>query len=260
MTIIKTKTNQNMKTKMTLIIAVLLMAGFANAQTADEIVTNYFENTGGYEAWGTLKSIKINAKVNQGGLEIPLEIVFMKGGKQFTKFSLQGNTFMQGVFDGESMWNTNFQSLKAEKADEEATSNQKLDANDFPHELFDYKTKGYKLELVGEETIEGTETFKLKLTKEPVTVDGEKKDDVVFFYFDKENFIILVQEEEIIAGPAKGSMSQIVFSDYDEVNGLYFPFSMTQGIKGGQSQPVIIENIEANPSIDEGLFAFPEGQ
>ncbi|HNP17052.1 MAG TPA: outer membrane lipoprotein-sorting protein [Fulvivirga sp.] len=249
-----------MKTKLTLIIVVLFMTGFTYAQTADEIVNNYFENTGGAEAWGNLKSMKIQAKVNQGGMEIPLEIVSMKDGRQYTKISLQGNSFMQGVFDGETLWNMNFQSMKAEKADAEATANQKLDANDFPYDLYNYKEKGYKLELVGEEKVEGTDTYKLKLTKEPISVDGAKVDKVSFYYFDKDNFIILMQEEEILSGPAKGNISQVVFSDYDEVDGLYFPFSMTQGIKDGQSQPIIIESIVANPVVDESLFAFPSGQ
>ena len=38
-----------------------------NSQTADEIITNYFENTGGMENWGKLEGIQMSAKVNQGG-------------------------------------------------------------------------------------------------------------------------------------------------------------------------------------------------
>jgi outer membrane lipoprotein-sorting protein len=202
----------------------------------------------------------MSAKVNQGGMEIPLEIVAMKDGKQYTKISVQGNEFLQGVFDGETLWSTNFQSLTAEKADAESTSNQKLDANDFPSDLYDYESKGYTIELMGEETIEGTETFKLKLTKEPMTVDGEKVDDVAFYFFDKENFVLLAQEEEVASGPAKGMVGVTTFSDYDEINGLYFPFSMTQGVKGGQSQPIMIETIEANPVVDATIFTYPEGE
>ncbi|MTI39453.1 LolA family protein [Fulvivirga lutimaris] len=250
-----------MRTKSTLIIVLAIFAfGFTNAQSADEIVKNYFENTGGYDAWGKLEGLKMTAKVNQGGMEIPLEIVVLKDGKQYTKISLQGNEFMQGVFDGEVMWSTNFQTQTAEKVDAETTANQKLEANDFPSGLYNYKDKGYKLELMGEETIEGTETFKLKLTKEPITVDGNEQDDVTFYYFDKENFVLLAEEEEIPAGPAKGMMGQVTFSDYDEVNGLYFPFSMSQGVKGGQSQAIKFDTIEANPTVDATVFAFPDGE
>ncbi|HCR55271.1 MAG TPA: outer membrane lipoprotein-sorting protein, partial [Cytophagales bacterium] len=46
-------------------------------------------------------------------------------------------------------------------------------------------------------------------------------------------------------------------SDYKEVAGLYFPYSMTQGIKGGPSQPIIIEKIEVNPAVSDADFKFP---
>ncbi|UII31702.1 outer membrane lipoprotein-sorting protein [Fulvivirga ulvae] len=249
-----------MKRMRLMVLALFFVASGAQAQTADEIITNYFENTGGYANWGALKGVKMNFKVNQGGMEIPIEVVQLADGKQYTKVSLQGNDIMQGVYDGNVLWNTNFQTMKAEKADAETTANHKLNTNDFPQDLYNYEKKGYKLELVGNETVEGTETFKIKLVKEPVTVDGEKVDDVVYYFFDKENFVPIAQESEVVSGPQKGIISHISFSDYQEVEGLYFPFSISQGVKDGPSQPITIDAIEINPEVDESSFAFPEGE
>ena len=106
--------------------------------------------------------------------------------------------------------------------------------------------------------MEGAETYKVKLTKEPKTVDGQKVEDIVYYYFDAEAFIPLAQETEAKSGPAKGMISLVTMSDYQEVDGLYFPFAMTQGVKGGQSQPIMIEAIELNPEIAESEFAFPD--
>ncbi len=250
------------KLKLTLVALGLIFTSYTFAQdiTPDEILENYFENTGGKEAWENLKGIKMIAKVNQGGMEIPLEIVSLADGRQYTKFEVQGTTFMQGVYDGETLWSTNFQSMKAEKADAESTSNQALDANDFPESLLNYKDKGYTLEMMGTETVEGTETYKLKLTREPRTVDGQKIEDVTYYYFDMDNFVPIVQEREIFEGPQKGAIGVYTMSDYDEVEGLYFPFSMTQGIKGAGSQPLMIESIEVNPEVNDSDFAFPAGQ
>ena len=39
-------------------------------------------------------------------------------------------------------------------------------------------------------------------------------------------------------------MSEVTMSDYDEVDGLYFPFSMTQGVKGQPGAPISISKIE----------------
>ena len=248
-----------MKT-MRLVLAMALMAftGMANAQSADEIINSYFENTGGMDAWKNLKGIKISAKVNQGGIEIPLEIVQLKDGRQYTKITFQGQEIKQGVFDGTSLWSTNFQTMKAEKADEESTSNAKLDANDFPDSFIDYKSKGYQVELAGKENFDGAETFKLKLTKEPRTIDGNKVDDVSYYFFDVESFVPIGQESEIKEGPAKGQVSQIKMSDYKEISGLYFPYSMVQGLKGGESQPLVIESIEVNPAVTDADFTFPQ--
>jgi hypothetical protein len=47
-------------------------------------------------------------------------------------------------------------------------------------------------------------------------------------------------------------------SDYQEVDGLYMPFSMTQGIKDQPGQAVIIKSIEINTVVDDSNFKFPE--
>ncbi|MDT0539666.1 outer membrane lipoprotein-sorting protein [Croceitalea sp. P059] len=228
------------------------------AQTADEIIANYFENTGGMDNWNKMEGMKMSAKVNQGGMEIPLEIYQMKDGRQMTVINFQGKELKQGVYDGETLWSHNMMTMKAEKSDAEQTSNFKLNTNDFPDSFMNYKEKGYTVELLGKETIDGAETFKIKLVKEPITVDGEQKDDISFYFFDAENFVPIAVQTEITSGPAKGQTSETTMSDYQEVDGIYFPFAITQGLKGGQSQPIIIDAIELNPSVDAAAFSFPE--
>ncbi len=250
-----------MKTKR--IFAAILLTLLSNAVvaqdiTVDEIISNYLENIGGVDAWKKVKSIKLTGKVNQQGLEIPLEIFTLSDGRQYTKITFQGMDIMQGVYDGESLWSTNFQSMKAEKSDAETTENFKLELNDFPDNWIDYKEKGYAAELVGTETIDGSETYKVKLTKEPQTFDGKQVENVTYYYFDTEVFVPLAEDSEVKVGPQAGVVQRITYSDYDEVDGLYFPFSLTQGVKGGASQPLTFTSIEVNVTVDESVFAFPE--
>ena len=178
---------KTLKTSLALIAMALTFS--IQAQTADEILENYFENTGGIDAWKSLEGMKMTAKVNQQGMEIPLEIYQMKDGRQMTKITFQGKVIKQGVYDGETLWSTNFMTMKAEKSDAEATANFKLDTNDFPDSFINYKEKGYTVELLGKETIDGAETFKIKLVKEPKTVDGNQQDDISFYFFDVDNFV-----------------------------------------------------------------------
>lgn len=247
-----------MKTlKLVLVALVFSFTTHINAQTADEIINTYFENIGGLENLKKIEGMKMTAKVNNGGMEIPLEIYQFKDGKQLTIINFQGKELKQGVFDGETLWGHNFMTMKAEKNDAETTANMKLNSNDFPDPFIDYKEKGYTVELLGNETIDGAETFKIKLTKEPVTVDGKQEDDVSFYFFDAENYVPIALQTEIKSGQAKGMISEITFSDYQEVEGFYFPFSMTQGVKGQPGAPITITAIELNPKVDDSVFVFP---
>lgn len=253
-----------MKILNTLLIAFVILAiSPVSAQTAEEIINNYIENTGGLENWKKVNALKTVGEINYGGMMLPIEQIQTKSGKQMTKADVQGQTFYQQVYDGETLWGTNQMTMAAEKSDSEATENFKNEINDFPNAFIDYKEKGYTVELLGKETVDGTETFKIKLVKEPITVDGQKVDDVEFYYFDTENFVPIVMEKEIQSGPGKGMIVQIKFSDYEEVDGLYFPFSINQGVKDMPSNGmggITFKEIIINPEIDNSIFTFPEAK
>lgn len=243
------------------VVVVALIFSFSyqsEAQTADEIISTYFENIGGLEKLNAIEGIKMSAKVNQGGMEIPLEIIQLKNGNQMSVINFQGKEIKQGVFDGETLWSTNFMTQKAEKSDQETTDNLKLEMNDFLDPFLNYKEKGYQVELLGNETIDGAETFKIKLTREPITIDGKEEENVSFYYFDTENFVPIVAQNEIKTGPYKGQMGEAKMSDYQEVDGVYFAFSLSQGIKGQPGQAITLDKIELNPQIDDAQFKFPE--
>ncbi|UQD57626.1 outer membrane lipoprotein-sorting protein [Flavobacterium sp. K5-23] len=222
------------------------------AQSADEVIAKYFTTIGGVEKLKPLKGIKMDMSIDAQGMEIPVEMVQLAGGKMYVKLSLQGKEITQMASDGKTIWSTNFMTMKAEKSDAETTANALLSNNDFPDALLDYKAKGYAAEFVGKETKEGTECFKLKFTKKPVTINGVKMDDVSYYYFDTENYLPIVTETEIKAGPMKGQKAVSTMSDYQEVDGIYFPFSMNMG-----GQTMKIKKITLNPTVAETSFAFP---
>ena len=235
----------------------LLISTSFNAQTVDEIIENYIENTGGAENWQKVKSIKMNMSINQMGMDIPIE-QYSSAERTYTKYSLQGQEIMQGVFDGKTLWSTNFMSMKAEKSNKDDIENVKNALNEFPDPFLNYKEKGFTAELMGTETLEGSDVFKVKLTKKPNLVDGEEVPNVTIYYFDAENFVPIMTHQEMTEGPAKGTIMEGKMSDYQEVDGLYMPFSMTQGIKDQPGQAVIIKSIEINTVVDDSNFKFPE--
>lgn len=241
---------------LTLLLAIT--SAFSHAQTADEIINNYFENTGGLDQWKSIKAIKFEGNINIQGMEIPIEMIQTTDGLTMAKANFQGQNFYQNVYDGETLWSTNQMTMQAEKSDTESTENFKNDLNDFPDAFIDYKAKGYTVELIGTETIEGTETYKIKLVKEPIMVDGKEEQDISFHYFDKENFVPIVVEKEIKSGPAAGMVGQTTLSDYQEVDGLYFPYSIMEGVKGQPGgQQITITKVTINMEIDNAIFKFP---
>tara|TARA_B110000208_G_scaffold86321_1_gene109320 strand:- start:35 stop:772 length:738 start_codon:yes stop_codon:yes gene_type:complete len=243
-----------MKTLKNLFVVLTLLAiAPMTAQTADEILSNYFKITGGEAAWNALEGIKMVGSVNQG-MEIPVEMYQMKDGKQLLKINLQGQEMTMMSFDGETMWTTNMMTMLPEKSDTETTENMKINNQDFPSPFLNYKEKGYTVEYLGKEIKEGEETDKIKLTQKPVMVDGKEEPNVSFYYFG-ENGVPIIVETTMNSGPAKGQMSVSTFSDYQEVEvgGLIFPFSISQG-----GQPINMKEIVLNPEVDAALFAFPE--
>jgi len=222
------------------------------AQNADEIISKYITTIGGADKLKTINGIKMEMSVNAQGMEIPVEMVQLKGGKMYVKINLQGKELTQMASDGTTIWTTNFMTMKAEKADAEATENAKLSNNDFPEPLLDYKSKGYLAEYVGKETKEGTECYKVKLTKKPITLNGVKHDDVSYYFFDTDNGLPIATETEIKDGPMKGEKSLSTMSDYQEVDGIFFPFAMNQG-----GQDLKIKKISLNPVVEDKAFSFP---
>ncbi|MGB4840077.1 MAG: outer membrane lipoprotein-sorting protein, partial [Saprospiraceae bacterium] len=134
----------------------IIMGQLLNAQTVDEIINKYYENTGGREAWSKITTIKSIAKVKTQGLELPA-IMLSKPMKQKMSFTFQGITIVQPAFDGTTGWQTNFMTMKAEKMEAEDNEITKAEVEDFPDAFLSYKSKGYALELQGSETVEGTD-------------------------------------------------------------------------------------------------------
>jgi len=240
-------------TKLFLVIFLLSVVSTATfAQNADEIINKYIATIGGAEKLKSLTGVKMEMTTTGGGMEIPVELVQLTGGKMYVKINLQGKEITQMASDGKTMWNTSFMTMKAEKADAEATANALLSNNDFPDAMLDYKSKGYSAEFVGKETKEGTECYKVKFTKKPITVDGVKTDDISYYYFDTENNLAIATETEVKQGPAKGQKSVSTMSDYQEVDGLFFPFAMNMG-----GQEMKIKKVTLNPVVADTAFVMP---
>jgi outer membrane lipoprotein-sorting protein len=234
----------------------LLVIGFAlfaipvSAQTADEIIAKYIKTIGGMEKIEAVKTLRRTGKSTSGG---GFEAVIIEENKRPNlvrqEFVLQGMTGVN-AFDGKTGWKIEpWQGKKDAEPLGEEEMKQIVEAADFDGALINYQQKGTKVEFLGTEEVEGTDTFKLKLT----LANG----DVRYYYMDTDYYVpIKIDTKRIILGAEREY--ETLLGDYKEVNGWYLPHSVETGPKGSPFKQVITyEKIEANPAVDDSRFRVP---
>jgi hypothetical protein len=124
------------------------------------------------------------------------------------------------------------------------------DQADLDGALIGYKEEGHQLELIGLEQTEGTDAYKIKVTK--------KNGDVEYYYLDAEYYIpIKVEGSRDVQG--RVVEYETLLSDYKDVGGLMMPHSIEAKQKGAPAGQVIaIDTIELNVPADDSLFVMPE--
>src|SRR3989441_5484210 len=231
-------------------VALAVFAAPAAAQSVDEIIAHYLKSVGGMEKIQAVNTLRRTGKFNGGGgFEAVIVQENKRGNMVREEFSLQGMTAIN-AYDGKGGW-------KIEpwggKKDPESLGEEEmksiLEDADFDGPLVNYKQKGYKVEFVGRDQFEGTDTFKLKVTK--------PNGDVYFYYLDTDYYVpIKIDTKRFVRGAEREY--ETALGDYKEVNGWYLPFSFETNAKGSQDKSKITyEKIEANVMIDDSRFRMP---
>ncbi len=227
------------------------------AQSVDEILNNYFENTGGIKKWKEMKTSKMTGKAPspQG------EFVFVVYNKRPNLFKIevdiQGKTLIPTAYDGEVAWGLNpfGGGTTAQKVPEDMAWTVE-DQAEFEPVYIDYKKKGHEITYEGEETIDGAETYKLKLVKNK---NNDKEEIIEYHFFDKENFVPIMVRSSVLVGPSKGTESETYMSDYQETKyGIYMPFYIETRSNGQVAQKIVVEKVEINVALDDAIFTYPE--
>ncbi len=218
--------------------------------TADAVIAKYIDAIGGRAKLDAVKTVRLNGKLTmQGGMEMPMTMEVKLPNKVRVEAIFQGMAMTQG-YDGESGWMIApfTGSSDAQKMPEEQVKQFKNQA-DVHGPLVDYKKKGHTVELDGAEEVEGTATYKLKVTKK----DG----DVEFYLVDKKRFLPVAMRTRAYT-MAGESDAQVIFGDYKEVNGVMMAHNITQKAAMSPENSMIFEKIEVNVDIPDSRFAMPK--
>jgi len=231
------------------LVVVSCLGIFAQAQTADELVSQNIQAKGGIEKIKAIKSARMSGKLYVQGITANMGQENMRPNLVRETTSLQGMTAII-AYDGTTGWQIQpFQGHKdPELMGEDDLRDLLLDA-DFDGPLVDYKEKGNTVEYLGHDIVDGDDALRLKVTL--------KNGDVIYFYLDPDTFLEIRKDvQEFI----RGSIRETVFEmgSYKPVAGVMYPYSIAQGTKANPgSQTTTIEKIEVNVPIAASDFALP---
>jgi len=231
-----------------MILGIPAAFGFTAAELADKNVAA----KGGAGKLKAIQSLKLSGKllVNGDAIQLNCVTIVRTPGSIRYEAELQGLTQVQ-AYDGTQAWQINpFMGRKdPEKLSVDDAKGMGEDAQDFAGALVDYQAKGYTLEYLGTEDIDGTDAHKLRVTR--------PNGDITFVYLDPDQFLeIRIVNRRIEHGVPHETITD--YGDYEKVNGVYFPFTQDSWPKGTTDhQKVQFEKAEANTAVDEGMFHFP---
>jgi hypothetical protein len=253
------------------------------AQIADQNVTA----RGGLAAWRAVQTMTLTGKLGAGGnqraalappnrqagnvilpkrpaeeAQLPFVLDLKRPRKQRLELQFNGKTAIQ-TYDGVNGWKLrpflNRNDVEPYSPEEMKIAARQGELDGF---LIDYAAKDTRVELDGNEKVEGRDTYKLKLTLQ----SGE----VIHVWVDAQTFL----EAKVDGQPRRldGTYHpvEVYYRDYRSVSGLQIPFVLeTRVLPVGKTamgvgdtpvppERIIVEKVEVNPKLDEKLFSRPQ--
>jgi photosystem II stability/assembly factor-like uncharacterized protein len=236
------------------LLAVLLLCSTAHADPLDDILARNLAARGGANKLGAVQSMRMTGHAQFGGGDFQIQAqwgsVQTRAGKQRNEMTLQGLTQIQ-AYDGKEGWSVSpFGGRRdAEKASEDEVRSMAQNA-DIDGPLIDWRSKGHKIEYLGMEDVDGTPAIKLRVTRK----DG----DIAYIFLDPESALEI---REIDVHKVRGTehQSESDFGDYQQVNGVWIPFSIESGAVGGPHNfKLTVDRVETNIAADDSWFKMPQ--
>ena len=240
----------------TLAVALIAPAAFtqempATAPTLDELVAKNIEAKGGAEAVHALQSLRRTGTllVNEGKIRLAYNQIKKRPLEVRTEATLQGMTAVQ-AFDGKDGWQISpFQGRKDPERMSADDIKALMEDAEMDGPLVDWKEKGSTVEYLGREDVDGTNAYKIKVTR--------KNGDINFVYLDPDHFLeIRVLTQRVQQGALVETETDL--GDYEKIDGVFVPTSIEAGSKGdADKQKIVIDKADGNVPVDDTTFHFP---
>ena len=240
-----------MRTPWRSLAVVTLLAAPLSAQSVDSILGRYLKTIGGMDRIQAVQSLRRSGRfVGGGGFEAAVLEESRRPNFVRQEFSLQGMTGIN-AYDGHTGWKIEpWQGKKDPEALSEEELHDILIESDFDGPLVQYQQKGVRVEFAGMDQVDGSDTYKLKVS----FANG----DVRYYYLDTDYCVpIKIDDQRMIRGAVQEF--ETILGDYKQVAGWYLPFSFQTHAKGSpDGSSITFQKIEANVAIDSSRFTKPQ--
>jgi photosystem II stability/assembly factor-like uncharacterized protein len=239
-----------------LAIALLLLISLsssARAAPVDDLLAKNLAARGGEAKLRELKTLRLTGRIVFGGSDLSVDaawaLVQKRPGLVRSEVTLQGLTEIT-AYDGHEGWTMSpFGGRRdaARSSEDDARALAQQAELDGP--LVGWRDKGHRIEALGTEDVDGTQAFKLRVTRK----DG----DVQYVYLDPDSFLeIRITSVRKVRGTE--SITEVDLGGYQQVAGVWLPFALESGTKGGpRTSRITVERAEVNIALDESWFTLP---
>ncbi len=202
--------------------------------TVGSILTKYIDAIGGKDKLAGVNAYVMNAEAEMQGMKLNLEMK-KTDKKQFMQdVKVMGNSMSKQVLNGDS----GYVVMQGQRKDMDASELEKVSVEADPFPELNYSVDTIMLE--GIEDVNGQKAYKIKIS-----------DEKSAFYSIETG--LKIQEVTKVEAMGQEVVSTFNFGDYKEVNGILFPFTLSQSM-GPQSIDFIVSEIKINEGVSDADF------
>jgi len=236
------------------IVGLMSLARASHAAPLDDILARNLAARGGDAKLRDLKTLRLTGRalagMGSGGLEAAWGQIQKRPGLVRNEFTLQGLTQIS-AYDGREGWTVSpFQGRRDAEKSSADDARELAQQAEIDGPLVGWRDKGHRIEYLGTEDTDGTPALKLRVTRK----DG----DIQYVYLDPDSYLeIRITTVHKVRGAEEITESDL--GGYQQVAGVWFPFLVESGPKGGPRRfRITIERAEPNVALDDVLFKLPE--
>ncbi len=235
------------------LVIVMAISASARAETLDQILARNLAARGGEAKLREIKTLRLTGRIVFGGGDFSIDAAWAqvqkRGGLLRSEVTLQGLTAVN-AYDAKEGWSMSpFGGRREAEKSSEDDARALAQQAEIDGPLVAWRDKGHKIEFLGTEDVDGTPALKLRVTR--------KDKDVQYIYLDPDSALeIRITTVRKVRGSE--DITETDLGGYQQVAGVWFPFSIESGSKGGpRGSRIEVQRAEVNVPADDILFKVP---